>query len=107
MLSGDFLGINLRDFAIGMQGGFAGVYLLRKPKAKFLLAHGMVGGVLGNYGGFVAQALIEKTAHEMCITISHDASSDLGCLIVGLCGMAILHKIVIPYIESKGKRLTK
>jgi hypothetical protein len=105
MLSGDFLGINLRDFAIGMQGGFAGVFLLQKPKAKYLLAHGMVGGILGNYGGFVLQAVIEKSAAEICITISREASSDFGCLIVGLCSMTVLHKIVLPYIDSKSKRL--
>jgi hypothetical protein len=65
----------------------------------------MVGGILGNYGGFVLQAVIEKSAAEICITISREASSDFGCLIVGLCSMTVLHKIVLPYIDSKSKRL--
>jgi hypothetical protein len=104
MLSGDFLGINLRDFAIGMQGGFAGVYLLQKPKARDLLSHGMVGGLSGNYAGFVLQAMIQKTALEICITISRDASSDLACFIVGICGMTLLH-LAIKTAKSKTKGL--
>jgi hypothetical protein len=104
MLSGDFLGINLRDFAIGMQGGFAGVYLLRKPKARDLFSHGVVGGLAGNYAGFVLQAMIQKTALEICITISRDASSDLACFLTGLCGMTLLH-LAIRTVESKAKRL--
>jgi hypothetical protein len=104
MLSGDFLGINLRDFAIGMQGGFAGVFLLQKPKAKLLLVHGTVGGLAGNYGGFVVQAMIEKSASAVCLTISHDASSNLACFVVGMSGMTLLH-CAIKLVKSKAKRL--
>jgi hypothetical protein len=103
-MSGDFLGINLQDFAIGMQGGFAWVFLLQKPKAKYLLAHGAVGGLAGNYGGFVLQAIIEKTTSEICLTISRDASSHLGCFLVGFGSMTLLH-LFIKCIESKAKRL--
>jgi hypothetical protein len=103
-MSGDFLGVNLQDFAIGMQGGFAWVFLLQKPKAKYLLPHGMVGGILGNYGGFVLQAMIEKSASEICITISSDASSHLACFLVGFGSTTLLH-LFIKLIGSKTKRL--
>jgi hypothetical protein len=103
MLSGDFLGINLRDFAIGMQGGFAGVFLLPKPRAKYLLAHGLVGGLFANVGGPWLEAVLEKTASEMCIMVSHEVSSDLACFIVGACGMSLLH-LAIQFVKSKEKR---
>jgi hypothetical protein len=104
MLSGDFLGINLRDFAIGMQGGFAGVFLLPKPKAKYLLAHGLVGGLFANVGGPWLEAVLEKTASEMCIMVSPEISSDLACFVVGVSAMSVLH-LVIRRVESKAKRL--
>jgi hypothetical protein len=103
-MSGDFLFINLRDFAIGMQGGFAGVFLLKKPKARDLLAHGIVGGLVGNVGGPWLEAVLEKFAYELCIFVSPEISSDLSCFIVGACGMAILH-LAIKFVESKEKRL--
>jgi hypothetical protein len=104
MLSGDFLGINLQDFAFGMQGGFAGVFLLPNPRAKYLIAHGLVGGLVGNVGGPWLEAVLEKFASEICIMVTHDISSNLACFIVGACAMKLLH-FAISYVESKEKRL--
>jgi hypothetical protein len=92
-MSGDFLGINLSDFAIGMQGGWSGVLLLPNVKAKDVLKHGLAGGFVGNYAGPWLSDVI-GTPHM------------LTCWAIGVAGMASLH-VIIAVVESRNpeKRL--
>lgn len=86
-MSGDFLGINLRDFVIGMQGGFSGVFLLRKSKARDVIAHGFVGGMAANYAG-------------PWFSLRLDMPHDLTVWATGVVGMSLLH-LLIWFVETK------
>lgn len=85
-MSGDFLGINVRDFVIGVQGGFSGIFLLRKSKPRDIIAHGLVGGFAANYCGPWFSSLF-GTPH------------DFTGWATGVAGMTILH-LIIAFVES-------
>lgn len=82
----DFFGINLRDFVIGVQGGFSGIFLLRKSKARDIIAHGLVGGMAANYIG-------------PWLSVKLGTPHDLTGWAIGVAGMAFLH-LIIDQVES-------
>jgi sugar (pentulose or hexulose) kinase len=47
----DSLGLNLRDVAIGIQGAFSAILVLRKKKLYEVLSTVVVGGLTANYVG--------------------------------------------------------
>ena len=54
----DNLGLNLRDVAIGIQGAFSAILVLRKKKMGEVLSTVTVGGLTANYAGPAAAAYL-------------------------------------------------
>lgn len=50
-MSNDFLGLNLRDIAIGIQGAFSGIFVLRRTTLKDVMGTVIVGCLTANYVG--------------------------------------------------------
>lgn len=83
-MSDDFLGLNVKDFAIGLQGAFSGIFILRKNKLRDVVGTVFVGAVTANYlGPWVAD-------HSM---LSHNLAvyfSGLGGWTICFIGLKIL-----------------
>jgi len=69
----DFYGLNLKDVAIGIQGAFSGIFILRRTKLKDVLGTIVVGALTANYAG-------PALARYWNLTDYHD-------LIVYFCGL--------------------
>jgi len=72
-MANDFYGLNLKEIAIGIQGAFSGVFILRRKKLWDVLGTIFVGAVTANYVG-------PALARYLNLTDYHD-------LIVYFCGL--------------------
>jgi hypothetical protein len=67
-MANDFYGLNLREIAIGIQGAFSGIIILRRTKLKDVLGTIFVGGVTANYvGPAIAQYLNAPNWHDVIV----------------------------------------
>ena len=73
----EWLGLHVREFAIGMQGAISGIFVLRKSRPRDIVGMVVVGGFTANY----CWPLV-SVALSPLLVVSHD----MAVYIAGVCG---------------------
>jgi hypothetical protein len=85
-MSDGFLGLNLRDVAIGVQGSISGIFFLRRSKPRDIIACLVTGGLTANYLG---PSIGDKLG----------TSHDLSVYLAGVVGWTVCH-VAVEYAWS-------